>query len=333
MTRKVWKIPQIRAVNGPVLRLYGCGDFGYEGARKVPALSTRCGMIKSRWMLFLFVLFSAGAIAAGAQAAEVIGAPQPWEWYFRTAATPVQEDLIWFHDLIFWVEVAIVLFVLGLMLYIVVKFNAKANPVPSTRTHHTMLEVVWTVLPVLILVVIAVPSLRLLFFMDKAKNPEMTLKITSHQWYWSYEYPDNGGFTFDSNLVAEEDLKPGQIRLLDVDNRVVLPADTEIRLLMTSEDVIHNWAVQSFGVRLDTVPGRINETWMKVPASKVGTYYGQCSELCGVNHAYMPIAVDIVSKQDFQRWVEEAKTKFASADENAPVKVVQAETQSFTDAR
>jgi cytochrome c oxidase subunit 2 len=289
-------------------------------------------MIKSRWMLFLLVLFSAVSAAAGAQA-EVVGAPQPWEWYFRTAATPVQEDLIWFHDLIFWVEVAIVLFVLGLMLYIIVKFNAKANPVPSTRTHHTFLEVIWTVLPVLILVVIAVPSLRLLFFMDKAKNPEMTLKIVSHQWYWSYEYPDHGGFTFDSNLIPEADLKPGQLRLLDVDNRVVLPADTEIRLLMTSEDVIHNWAVQSFGVRMDTVPGRINESWMKVPADKIGTYYGQCSELCGVNHAFMPIAVDIVSKQDFQRWVEQAKTKFASVDQPAPVKVVQAETQPSIDAR
>jgi cytochrome c oxidase subunit 2 len=333
MPRKAWKIRQIRAVKGALRRLYAYRDFGYEGARKVPALSTWWRMIKSRWMLFLFVLFSAGAIAAGAQAAEVIGAPQPWEWYFRTAATPVQEDLIWFHDLIFWVEVAIVLFVLGLMLYIVVKFNAKANPVPSTRTHHTFLEVIWTVLPVLILVVIAVPSLRLLFFMDKAKNPEMTLKITSHQWYWSYQYPDNGGFGFDSNLIPEADLKPGQLRLLDVDNRVILPADTEIRLLMTSEDVIHNWAVQSFGVRMDTVPGRINESWMKVPASKIGTYYGQCSELCGVNHAYMPIAVDIVSKQDFQRWVEQAKTKFANVDESAPVKVVQADTQPSIDAR
>lgn len=326
------KIPQIRAKVGVFRRLYALPDFRYEGARKLPALSTRWRMIKSRWMLFLLVLFSAVTAAIGVRA-EVIGAPQPWEWYFRTAATPVQEDLIWFHDLMFWVEVAIVLLVLGLMLYIIVKFNAKANPVPSTRTHHTALEVLWTVIPVLILVVIAVPSLRLLFFMDKAKNPEMTLKITSHQWYWSYEYPDHGGFSFLSNMIPEADLKPGQLRLLDVDNRVVLPADTEIRLLLTSEDVIHNWAVQSFGVRMDTVPGRINESWMKVPASKIGTYYGQCSELCGVNHAFMPIAVDIVSKQDFQRWVEQAKTKFAGVDEAAPVKVVQADLQPSTDAR
>jgi cytochrome c oxidase subunit 2 len=332
MTRNCRKIRRIPAADEQVLRLYGSRVFGYEGARKVPALSTWWRMIKSRWMMFLLVLFSAGAVSVGAHA-EVVGAPQPWEWYFRTAATPVQEDLIWFHDLVFWIEVAIVLFVLVLMLYIIVKFNAKANPTPSTRTHNTFLEVVWTVLPVLILVVIAVPSLRLLFFMDKAKNPEMTLKIISHQWYWTYQYPDHGGFTFDSNMIPEADLKPGQLRLLDVDNRVVLPADTEIRLLMTSEDVIHNWAVQSFGVRLDTVPGRINETWLKVPASKIGTYYGQCSELCGVNHAYMPIAVDIVSKQDFQLWVEQAKIKFAGVDDAAPMKVVQAETQSSIDAR
>ncbi len=288
-------------------------------------------MINSRWMLFLLVLFSAATAALSADA-QVVGAPQPWEWYFRTAATPVQVDLIWFHDLIFWVEVAIVLFVLGLMAYIVVKFNAKANPVPSRTTHNTFLEVAWTVIPVLILVVIAIPSLRLLFFMDKAKNPEMTLKITSHQWYWSYEYTDSG-IAFDSNMIPEDQLKPGQLRLLDVDNRVVLPADTEIRLLMTSEDVIHNWAVQSFGVRMDTVPGRINESWMIVPADKIGTYYGQCSELCGVNHAYMPIAVDIVSKRDFQSWLAQAKTKFGRLDADAPVKLVQAETQPSLDAR
>jgi cytochrome c oxidase subunit 2 len=244
-------------------------------------------------------------------------APEAWQMNFRAAATPVMRDIVWFHNLILWLELAIVLLVIGLMVYICIKFNAKANPVPSRTTHHTALEIAWTVIPVLVRVVIAVPSMKLLFFMDKAKNPEMTLKVTSHQWYWSYEYPDHGGFAFDSNLIPDDQLKPGQLRLLEVDNRVVLPADTEIRVLVTSEDVIHNWAMPSFGIKMDTVPGRINETWLRVDAADIGTYYGQCSELCGVNHAFMPIAVDVVSKQDFQRWVEQAKTKFARNNNNA----------------
>ena len=248
---------------------------------------------------------------------------------FRAAATPVMQQIHEFHNLILILEVLIVLLVIGLMVYICIKFNAKANPVPSRTTHHTALEIAWTVIPVIILVVIAVPSMRLLFFMDKAKNPEMTLKVTSHQWYWSYEYPDHGGFTFDANLIPDDQLKPGQLRLLETDNRVVLPADTEIRVLVTSDDVIHNWAMPSFGIKMDTVPGRINETWLRVDSQYIGTYYGQCSELCGVNHAFMPITVDIVSKQDFQRWVEEAKAKFAKAGEPAdkPVEVVDAGTR------
>ena len=281
-------------------------------------------MIKSRWLLVSLILLCAASDAA----AQAVGAPVPWQMDFRDAATPVMKDIVAFHYLILWLEVAIVLLVLGLMVYIAIKFNAKANPVPSRTTHNTMLEIAWTVIPVLILVVIAVPSMRLLFFMDKAKNPEMTLKVTSHQWYWSYEYPDHGGFTFDSNLIPEDQLQPGQLRLLEVDNRVVLPADTEIRVLVTSDDVIHNWAMPSFGIKMDTVPGRINETWLKVDSQHIGTYYGQCSELCGVNHAFMPITVDVVSKQDFQRWVEQAKAKFAKVDDgDKPVQVVEAGTR------
>lgn len=280
-------------------------------------------MTKSRWLLVLFAFLAAALPGLPALAD---GAPHEWQMYFRDPATPVMADIIHFHDLIMVVEILIVLLVLGLMIYIFVKFNAKANPKPSRTTHNTMLEVIWTVLPVLILIVIAVPSLKLLFFMDKAKNPEMTLKITGHQWYWSYEYPDNGGFTFDANLVQDKDLKPGQLRLLETDNRVVLPADTEIRVLVTAEDVIHDWAVPSFGIKTDAVPGRINETWIKVDSQYIGTYYGQCSELCGINHGFMPIAVNIVSKQDFQRWVAEAKQKFASADQpSASVKVATAD--------
>ncbi|OFW38847.1 MAG: cytochrome c oxidase subunit II [Acidobacteria bacterium RIFCSPLOWO2_12_FULL_67_14b] len=281
-------------------------------------------MTKSRWILFCLVLVGTATFGLDALAAST-GAPVPWQMYFRDAATPVMQDIVDFHNLILWIEVAIVLLVLGLMLWIIVKFNAKANPVPTRTTHNTALEIAWTVVPVLILLVIAVPSMKLLFFMDKAKNPAMTLKVVSHQWYWSYEYPDHDGFTFDSNLVPEDQLKPGQLRLLEVDNRVVLPADTEIRLVLTSDDVIHNWAVPSFGVKMDTVPGRLNEAWVKIDSKNIGTYYGQCSELCGVNHAFMPIAVDVVSKQDFQAWVEQARKKFAKADE--PLKVVDAGTR------
>lgn len=282
-------------------------------------------MTRTRWTFLILTLLAAALV--GGDAFAQANAPHNWQIDFRNAATPVMQQIHDFHNLILIIEVLIVLLVIGLLTYICLKFNAKANPVPSRTTHNTLLEIAWTVIPVIVLVVIAVPSMRLLFFMDKAKNPEMTLKVTSHQWYWSYEYPDHGGFTFDSNLIPEDQLKPGQLRLLETDNRVVLPADTEIRVLVTSEDVIHNWAMPSFGIKMDTVPGRINETWLKVDSRHIGTYYGQCSELCGVNHAFMPITVDVVSKQDFQRWVEQAKAKFAKVDDgDKPVQVVDAGT-------
>ena len=266
-------------------------------------------MNRCRWIVSAFIFFAAAMAASGGAWA---AGPKPWQMNFQEAATPVMEDIISFHNLLLVIETLIVLFVLGLMLVIIVKFNSKANPVPSKTTHNTLLEVVWTVVPIAVLMVVTVPSMQLLFFMDKAKNPEMTLKITGHQWFWSYLYPDNGNFEFDSNIIDEEDLKEGQIRLLEVDERVVLPVDTEIRLLMTSDDVLHNWAIPSFGVKMDTVPGRTNESWIKV--TKTGTYYGQCSELCGVNHGFMPIRVDVVSKAEFAKWAAEAKVKYALND-------------------
>ena len=263
---------------------------------------------------FLITAFAA-FMASGANAAE----PKPWQMNFQPAATPVMEKITEFHNLLLTVEVGIVIFVLALMLIIIFKFN----PEPSKTTHNTPLEVIWTVIPIVILIIFSVPSMKLLFFMDKAQNPEMTLKIVGHQWYWSYQYPDHGGFEFDSNMIPDEEIKPGQRRLLDVDNQVVLPANTEVRLLMTSEDVIHNWAIPAFGVKLDTVPGRTNETWVKV--TKPGTYYGQCSELCGVNHGFMPVAVKVVSKDEFKQWVTKAKKEFAKV-KDAPVKVVEMNT-------
>ena len=214
------------------------------------------------------------------------------------------------------------------MVYIVVKFNSKANPKPSKTTHNSFLEVAWTVIPVIILIIIAVPSMKLLFFMDKAPEDqvEMTLKVTGHQWYWSYEYVDEGKLSFDSNMIPDEDIdvSKGQVRLLEVDNRVVVPADTTIRLLMTAEDVLHNWAMPSFGIKMDTVPGRINETWFRVPREKIGVYRGQCSELCGVRHGFMPIVVEVVSKKDYARWLVKAKNEFANIVEPTTVAQKQA---------
>jgi len=262
-----------------------------------------------------------GALAAG-DALAGQGLPKPWQMWFQEPASPVMEKIMEFHDLVFAIEVAIVLLVLGIMAYICVRFNHKANPVPSKNTHNTLLEVIWTVIPIIILVVIAVPSFKLLYFADKIEKADMTLKVTGNQWFWSYTYPDHGDLQFDSIIVAAEDLKPGQPRLLTVDNKVVLPVDTNIRLLFTANDVLHNWAVPAFGLKLDASPGRINESWVRITSE--GDYYGMCSELCGVNHAFMPIHVQAVSKAKFAEWVAGQK-KAAAAERNDRTKVVQAE--------
>ena len=285
---------------------------------------TKYKQIVSR--LFYTVLLAAAWLQTGPSFAQ--SGPQPWQMNFRPSATPVMDDIIDFHNLLLVIEVIIVLFVLGLMVYICVKFNAKANPVPSKTTHNAFLEVVWTVIPIIILIVITVPSVKLLVFMDKAPKDkvEMTLKVIGHQWYWSYEYPDAGDLAFDSNIIPDEeiDASKGQIRLLEVDNRIAIPVDTTIRVLMTSDDVLHNWAVPAFGIKMDTVPGRINESWIRVPAARAGVYRGQCSELCGVNHGYMPIVIEAKSKQDFAKWLDKAKKEFAN--EASPTKVVQKDT-------
>ena len=285
---------------------------------------TKYKQIVSR--LFYTVLLAAAWLQTGPSFAQ--SGPQPWQMDFRPSATPVMDDIIDFHNLLLVIEVLIVLFVLGLMVYICVKFNAKANPVPSKTTHNVFLEVVWTVIPIIILIVITVPSVKLLVFMDKApkEKVEMTLKVIGHQWYWSYEYPDAGDLAFDSNIIPDEeiDASKGQIRLLEVDNRIAIPVDTTIRVLMTSDDVLHNWAIPAFGIKMDTVPGRINESWIRVPAARAGVYRGQCSELCGVNHGYMPIVIEAKSKQDFAKWLDKAKKEFAS--DASPVKVVQKDT-------
>lgn len=231
--------------------------------------------------------------------------PEPWGINFQPAASPTMTKVHEFHSLLLWIIVGIVLFVSALLLVIIFRFNEKRNPTPSKTSHNTLLEVIWTAVPVLILVVIAIPSFRLLYYADKSPDPEMTIKVVGHQWYWSYEYPDHGDIAFDSYMVADKDLKPEDrdLRLLKVDNEVVLPVDTRIQVLVTAQDVIHSWAMPAFGIKKDAIPGRMNETWFQI--DKPGTYYGQCSEICGTGHAFMPIAVRAVSKDEFAAWVKE----------------------------
>jgi len=247
-------------------------------------------------------------VMSGAASAE-LGQPAPWEFRLQEAASPVMETITSFHNGLLVVITLVTLFVLGLLIYVMVKFNARANPVPSRTTHNTLIEIIWTLAPVLILVGIAIPSFRLLFLELDLPKADITVKATGKQWYWSYAYPDNGKFEFDSLLAQDK-----QPRLLGVDNEMVVPVNKVIRVQTTGADVIHSFAVPAFGIKIDAVPGRLNETWFK--ATKTGMFYGQCSELCGKDHAYMPIAVRVVNDQEFAQWVEAAKKKFASAPQN-----------------
>jgi cytochrome c oxidase subunit 2 len=264
----------------------------------------------------LAVLVFAGFFAGTALATQ----PQPWQLGFQPSASPIQDEIDWFHDMLLVIITLITVFVLALLLYTMVRFRASANPNPSKTAHHTGLEIVWTVVPILILAVIAVPSFKLIYFTDKAPDAEFTLKVTGHQWYWTYQYPDHGDFQFDSYMVQDKDLKPGQPRLLEVDNRVVVPTGTRIRVVIHGADVIHSWYVPALGTQKYAMPGRINEIWMM--ANKPGVYYGQCNQICGVNHAYMPIAVESVDKPTFERWTAEAKRRFA-LDGSAPLSVAE----------
>ncbi|MFZ2467790.1 MAG: cytochrome c oxidase subunit II [Parvibaculum sedimenti] len=249
--------------------------------------------------------------------------PAPREMGMQAAATPVMEDLVAFHNLLLYIITAIVIFVTLLLIIVMVRFNSKANPTPSKTTHNTLIEVLWTVLPVMILVVIAIPSFRLLYKEVVIPKADLTVKATGYQWYWGYEYPDNGGLSFDSNVVADADLKPGQPRLLTADNSMVVPVDTTVRVIVTGADVIHSFAVPSFGVKIDAIPGRLNETWFK--ATKTGMYYGQCSELCGQAHAFMPISIKVVTKEEFTSWLAEQKKSADAGSSSATVKTAQAD--------
>ena len=251
--------------------------------------------------------------ALGAAGSAVAQQPADWEVDFQTALSPSMERIVDFNLMVTIIIVIITAFVFGLMAWIVIRYNKKRNPTPSKTTHNTMLEVVWTVVPVIILLVIAVPSFRLLYFTDRVEDADMTLKAIGHQWYWSYEYPDHGDFTFDALMLEDDELEEGQPRLLATDEAVVLPVGAKIRLLTTADDVIHSWAIPALGVKMDSVPGRVNETWFQI--NREGMYYGQCSELCGTLHGFMPIMIEAVSQEDFDAWVEEAQEEFAAANE------------------
>ncbi len=263
-------------------------------------------------------IFAAMAMAPGAYADR----PRPWQMGFQDSASPIMTQINDFHNVMLVIIAFIVLFVLALMFYVMVRFRAGRNPTPSKVTHNTVIEVLWTAVPVIVLVIIAIPSFKLLYAQKVIPEAEMTIKAIGQQWYWTYEYPDHGDVTFDALMIADEDLEDGQLRLLETDSRVVLPVATNIRILVTAGDVLHAWAVPAFGVKIDAVPGRINETWVHI--EREGVYYGQCSELCGIRHGFMPITVEAVSKEAFAEWVEKAKEELAELRVRVPERVVQA---------
>ena len=271
-------------------------------------------MVGMRWLGILFgsllaVLGLTGGAQAQAQAqVPVIGVPHDWQMGFPASFTPLMDKVESLHDLLLVIITLISLLVAVLLVWAVWRFHASRNPVATTTTHNTVLEIAWTILPILILVVIAIPSFRLLYYGDKAADAAMTVKVTGHQWYWSYEYPDQGNFSVDSRILAEADrakLKPNQPRMLAVDEEMVIPANTVIRIIGTAADSMHGWTVWGFGIKKTVIPGRLNEGWISVP--KEGIYFGQCSQICGNAHSYMPIAVRVVAKADFDKWVADKK--------------------------
>jgi cytochrome c oxidase subunit 2 len=255
-------------------------------------------------------LIALGMGAATAQEA-MVGAPVPWGIGLQPAGGEIKEAIHHFNDLVLWIIIAITIFVFALLVWVVVKFRASVNPTPSQTSHNTTLEIAWTVIPVLILVVIAIPSFRLIYYQDRAVDPEMTINVQGRQWYWHYAYPDSGNFTFDSYPIADADINPaqGQIRALSVDNPLVIPVGVPIRILTTGQDVIHSFFVPALGVQRYTIPGRTLETWIQ--ADRPGVYYGQCNQICGTNHWFMPIEVRAVPREEFNAWAEQAKTRFA----------------------
>ena len=238
--------------------------------------------------------------------------PRDWQIGFQDAASQSMYEIVSFHNSILLpIIIAISVFVLFLMAYACFRFRESRNPNPSKTTHNVAIEVLWTLIPCLILIVMAVPSFKILYSQDTIPKADVTIKAIGYQWYWGYEYPDEN-IIFDSYMIEDKDLLPGQPRLLAVDNEVIVPVNKVVKVLITANDVLHAWALPAFGVKRDAMPGRVNETWFK--ADRVGTFYGQCSELCGIKHAFMPITVKVVTDEEYQEWLEEAKIKFAKEE-------------------
>jgi cytochrome c oxidase subunit 2 len=274
-------------------------------------MNQRRGLSRAALAAMLAVL---GASRAFADNVEL---PHDWQLGFQPAASPVREHIDALNGELTIIITVITLFVLCLLGYVIVRFNAKRHPVPSQTSHNSLLELIWTAVPVLILLAIAIPSFKLMYYMDRTPKPDMTLKITGHQWYWTYEYPDQGKLQFDSNVLSDAtDAKEGKPRMLAVDNPVVVPVGAVIRVLVTSTDVIHSWFMPALGVQEYAVIGRANFAWMQI--DRPGTFYGECNQICGLNHPFMPIEVHAVSKEDFATWLAGAKKKFARRDDGTP---------------
>lgn len=243
-------------------------------------------------------------------------APRPWAIGMQAGFSPVKRDINSLNHMVLIIIALITLAVAALLVWVMWRYNAKRNPVPSALSHNTVLEVAWTIVPILILVVIAIPSFRLVYYEDKTADPDLTVKITGHQWYWEYTYPELKNLDFSSYIIPDDKLKPGQPRLLSVDNELVLPVGKNIRLLETSGDVIHSFFVPSLGVQRYAIPGRTIETWVRI--DKPGVYYGECNQICGTNHSRMPIVVHAVPEAEFNAWLDQAKTKFSDAAPAVP---------------
>jgi len=281
---------------------------------------------KRLFAALLLTVFSplAGLVSQSAQAQ--VHAPRPWGMDMQPAANSLKQGIIDLHNLVLVLITVITIFVGVLLVWVCVRYNEKRNPVPSQTSHHTGLEIAWTVIPVLILVVMAIPSFRLIYYLDRTPDPDMTVKVTGHQWYWQYTYPDNGDVDIESRYIRDEDLKPGQLRLLEVDNRMMIPVGKKIRILSSSVDVIHSFFIPSLGVQRYAIPGRTIELWLT--ADKPGVYYGECNQICGPDHARMPIAVQAVSEADFKAWVAKNKKAASIAPAAAPIRMLASAEQT-----
>jgi len=259
----------------------------------------------------LFFLIITGLCALTSLAFAKVGLSENWQLNFQDPATDLMSDIISFHSYILMpIITGISILVLLLLLIVAFRFNSSRNQTASTTTHNTLVEVLWTVIPVILLIVIAIPSFRLLYVSETIPKADLTIKAIGNQWYWSYEYPDYGDIVFDANMLNDDELSDPKLRLLETDTQIVVPINKVVKLQITSNDVLHAWTIPAFGVKMDAVPGRLNETWFK--ANQEGIFYGQCSELCGPKHSFMPINVKVVSEKEFQEWIGFAKEEYAS---------------------